>query len=128
MANKKLEKVKLNTMNLISALHSRKISMLGLGRDETFDWTDKTIRRAISDKEASPQLMHDLAKRLDVDIKYLTGEQEIEKLALIERINTKVYIISFINTKDIICVVDSKEKALQWTKNVDCMCTELELR
>jgi hypothetical protein len=81
MGNKKIDKIKINTDHLMEALNSRGVSMRELDREESFDWSGKSISRAIWEKEATPKLVYDLAERLDVDVEYLTGEQEVKKVS-----------------------------------------------
>ena len=68
MANKNLHKLRIDSEKLIGMLKSAGVSIRGLGRDDRFTWSEKTVRRAIHDGTASFGLVRDLAAYLNVDI------------------------------------------------------------
>lgn len=75
MDNKKKDKVPFDRKCFEEVLKLRNSSIRKLGEvTGGIGWSEKTIRRALIDGKISPKLLDAIAKHLDVDPKYLSGE------------------------------------------------------
>ena len=75
MANKKKEKVAFDRKCFEEASKLRNSSIRKLGKvTGGIGWSEKTIRRALSAGQISPELLDDIARRFDVDPEYLSGK------------------------------------------------------
>lgn len=75
MANKAKNKVSIARKCFEEALKLRNSSIRKLGGvTDGVGWSEKTIRRALTDGQISPELLDDIAQHLDVDPEYLAGK------------------------------------------------------
>lgn len=76
MSNRKMGKVPLETEWFKRVLRSKKVSVRSLGNTKSnyyVGWHEKTIRKAMRDREISEQLLDAIGMKLDVYPPYLSG-------------------------------------------------------
>ncbi len=73
MGRKKIKKVALNYDRFFEALNYNDLSVRKLDRDSVVGVSEKTIRRALHDKEINPEILDKLGKKLNVDPYWLSG-------------------------------------------------------
>lgn len=79
MGRPKIKKVPINRERFEKALYRKGLSINKLNKDEIIEVDEKTIRRALKDKEINPKILEKIGERLDVDPDWLKG-RDIELL------------------------------------------------
>lgn len=80
MGRPKIKKVPINRERFEKALYRKGLSINKLNKDTIIEVDEKTIRRALKDKEINPAILEKIGERLDVDPDWLKG-RDIELLS-----------------------------------------------
>ena len=76
MANKKIEKMRINRDCFLRIIREKGYTVEDLGKEPAIDRSGKTIQRCLSAEEMPPELLDRIGCFLDVDPVYLSGEYD----------------------------------------------------
>jgi hypothetical protein len=77
----------------------KRTSIRKLGNDESIYCTERTIRRSLNERKMTPVILNQIAKHLDIDPRYLSGELH-KQASLIEDEDFKEHMIKRLNPQN----------------------------
>ncbi len=92
MPKNKVKTVSVNKKVFMFILKEKNSSIRKLGSDDDIKFTEKTIRRALNTGEMRPELVKQIANKLDIDSSLLTGEMVKEAFTCKDRDKMYLYL------------------------------------